>query len=235
MIPIANTKASLPTKKKILSACVKLFLERGYKKTTLAGICEQAEVSCSSFQNLFHSKDRVLTELVQFMFENQFTIARSSTTMQLPPVYVYAVETAIQMTLTELNENLRDIYIEAYTQKDSLHFIHAATTKELVSIFSAYQPELTEQDFFALELGSAGLMRGYMAQPCNESFPLEKKLQCFISSALRIYKVPETEIQQVLAFLSGLDIRGISEQVMQMLFKSLAMHYEFSLSDVLPG
>ena len=109
MILIAITSASLPTKKRILTVCVKLFLEKGYKQTTLAEINEKAGVSFSQFQNIFRAKDGVLTELVEFMFENQFAMARSAAGAKLPPIYVYAVETAIQMTLTELNENLREI------------------------------------------------------------------------------------------------------------------------------
>lgn len=50
-------------------------------------------------------------------------------------MYVYAVETAIQMTLTELNENLREIYIEAYTQKEASDYIFQETAKELYQIF----------------------------------------------------------------------------------------------------
>ena len=73
----------------------------------------------------------MLTELVEFMFSNQFTMARSTAGTQLPPVYVYAVETAIQMTLTELNENLREIYIEAYTQQAASDYIFRETAKEL--------------------------------------------------------------------------------------------------------
>jgi len=33
--------------------------------------------------------------------------------------------------------------------------------------------------------------------------------------------------------VEGLDIRTISEQVMQKLFKALAMHYEFSLQGIM--
>ena len=113
---MALTDVSLPAKKRILAVCVKLFLEQGYKKTTLAEILQKAEVSCGSFQNIFRAKDGVLTELEEFMFSNQFGMARQITGETLPPVYVYAIETAIQLTLTELNENLREIYIEAYTQ-----------------------------------------------------------------------------------------------------------------------
>ena len=197
-------------------------------------ILKEAQVSSSSFQNLFRSKDGVLLELVDFMFENQFGTARSVVGTELPPVYVYAAETALQITLTELNENLRQIYLEAYTQQRLLDYIQRATAKELHRIFGPYQPGLTEQDYYELELGTAGLMRGYMANPCTADFPLERKLEKFLTLALRGYKVPEEELQQVLSFLAGLDIRGIAQKVMEELFRQLAMRYEFSPDGLLP-
>ena len=229
MVAIALTNASLPAKKRILTVCVKLFLEQGYKKTTVAEIVQKANVSNSSFQNIFRAKDGVLTELVEFMFSNQFGAAKKVAGTQLPPVYVYAVETAIQMTLTELNENLREIYIEAYSHEEALEYIFRETAKELYQIFGPYQPQLTEQDFYALEIGSAGIMRGYMARPCDDVLTLEKKLVCFLSMSLRAYKVPEDEIHRVLAFMTELDIRAVAQQVMHQLFNALAMRFEFTL------
>ena len=108
-------------------------------------------------------------------------MARSAAGAKLPPIYVYAVETAIQMTLTELNENLREIYIEAYTQKEASEFIFRETAKELYQIFGPYQPELTARDFYDMEIGSASIMRGYMAHPCDEELTLEKKLRLFLT------------------------------------------------------
>ena len=147
----------------------------------------------------------------------------------LPPIYVYAVETAIQMTLTELNENLREIYIEAYTQKEASDYIFRETAKELYQIFSPYQPELTEQDFYFMEIGSAGIMRGFMAHPCDEALTLEKKLRMFLTMSLRSYHVPEDEIKKAVDFIGGMDIRAVSERVMHELFKALAMRFEFTL------
>ena len=49
VIPIALTNASLPAKKRILTVCVKLFLEQGYKKTTMAEIIEKSGASASSW------------------------------------------------------------------------------------------------------------------------------------------------------------------------------------------
>ena len=227
---MAITSASLPAKKRILTVCVRLFLEKGYRRTTLAEIIEKADVSYSTFQNIFRAKDGVLTELAQSMLSNQFAMARSTAGTQLPPIYVYAVETAIQMTLTELNENLREIYIEAYTQKEASDYIFRETAKELQQIFGPYQPGRTARDFYDMEIGSASIMRGYMAHPCDAELTLEKKLRLFLTMSLRAYSVPKEEVEQAIRFVEGLDIRGIAEQVMQKLFKALAMRYEFSLT-----
>ena len=231
---MAITSASLPAKKRILTVCVRLFLEKGYKRSTLAEIIEKADVSYSTFQNIFRAKDGVLTELVEFMFSNQFAMARDEAGAKLPPVYVYAVETAIQITLTELNENLREIYIEAYTEKEATEYILRETAKELHGIFGSYLPDATERDFYDMEIGSASIMRGYMAHPCDEELTLEKKLRLFLTMSLRAYNVPKEEVEQVIRFVEGLDIRAIAEQVMQKLFKALAMRYEFSLTGIVP-
>ena len=231
---MAITSASLPAKKRILTVCVRLFLEKGYKRSTLAEIIKKADVSYSTFQNIFRAKDGVLTELVEFMFSNQFAMARDEAGAKLPPVYVYAVEMAIQITLTELNENLREIYIEAYTEKEASEYILRETAKELHDIFGSYLPDATERDFYNMEIGSASIMRGYMAHPCDEELTLEKKLRLFLTMSLRAYNVPKEEVEQVIRFVEGLDIRAIAEQVMQKLFKALAMRYEFSLTGIVP-
>ena len=223
---------SSETKRKILTVCVRLFLEQGYKNTSVSQIVDEAGVARGSYLNLFPTKDKILLDLTETMFGGQFGVARSIADSKLPPVYAYAVETAIQMTLTELNENLREIYIEAYTQKEASEFIFRETAKELYQIFGPYQPELTARDFYDMEIGSASIMRGYMAHPCDEELTLEKKLRLFLTMSLRAYNVPKEETEQAIRFVEGLDIRTISEQVMQALFRALAMRFEFSLAGI---
>ena len=223
---------SSETKRKILTVCVRLFLEQGYKNTTVSQIVDEAGVARGSYLNLFPTKDRILLELTETMFGGQFGVARSIADSKLLPVYAYAVETAIQLTLTELNENLREIYIEAYTQKEASQFIFRETAKELYQIFGPYQPELTARDFYDMEIGSASIMRGYMAHPCDEELTLEKKLRLFLTMSLRAYNVPKEETEQAIRFVEGLNIRTISEQVMQALFRALAMRFEFSLAGI---
>ena len=222
-------KDGLETKRKILTVCVRLFLEQGYKETSITQITENAGVTRGSFQNLFRTKDAVLLELVETMFSGQFSAAKSITGQQLPPVYAYAVETAIQLTLTELNVRLREIYLEAYSLPDTAEYIHLHTTAELKQIFGGSFPGYSDSDFYEMEIGTAGLMRGYMARKCDIHFPLDRKLSRFLTAAMRVYRVPEEEQRQVLAFIRSLDIRAIAAEVMEKLFAMLEMKFDFKL------
>ena len=225
-------KDSSETKRKILTVCVRLFLEQGYKSTSVSQIVDEAGVARGSYLNLFPTKDKILLDLTETMFGGQFGMARSIADTKLPPVYAYAVETAIQLTLTELNENLREIYIEAYSLPDTSEYIYLHTTAELKQIFSANFPDYSDSDFYEMEIGTAGLMRNYMARKCDIHFPLERKLSRFLTAAMRVYRVPEDELEQTVRFVERLDIRSIAERVMHTLFQTLAMHYDFSLQEI---
>lgn len=217
------------SKRRILSACVKLFIEKGYHNTTLAEILREADVTSSTFQNIFRTKDGVLMDLVEFMFENQFGMARTIAKTS-NPVLIYAVETSIQIALAELNENLRDIYIEAYSNSQTIEYIHQHTSTELHKIFGTYLPDYEESDFYELEIGSSGIMCGYMAKRCDKYFTLEKKIQRFLAMSMTVYAVSDDEQQQILSYISSLDIRHIANQVMQKLFIALAMKFDFTFN-----
>lgn len=224
-------QSSIEARQRILSACVKFFIRQGFYKTTVSEILEEAKVSCSTFQNLFKNKYGVLFDLTEFMFDSQFAAARSISEKDLKPVYVYAVETAIQMTLSELNENLREIYVEAYSDNDTTEYIFRRTSVELKKIFSDYNPGYSEGDFYELEIGTAGIMRNYMARKCDQYFTLERKLERFLEMSMKVYNVPKDEREEVIAFVLKIDIRKTANQIMQRLFKSLAMNFGFELGE----
>lgn len=67
---------SQDARRRVLVACARLFLEKGYTKTRMVDILREADVSSSSFQNIFGAKDGVLTAFVEIMFSGQFDAAR---------------------------------------------------------------------------------------------------------------------------------------------------------------
>lgn len=189
---MANRNEKEASRKRILSTCVRLFLEQGFKHTPPKQILTEADVSAGTFYNLYRTKAGVLTELT---------------------------------------ENLRQIYVEAYTLPENLEIIHRMTAEMLHRIFGAYMPGYSVSDFYESDIGSAAIMRGYMARPCDVYFTLERKLERFLQLTLRIYCVPEEKQREVMTLIASLDIRAIANEVMQKLFAALEMHYEFTLGE----
>lgn len=132
-----------------------MFIEKGYKETTMLDIIREAGVSAGTFQNIFRTKDGVLIELVNVMFDNQFSTAESIVGGSSDPVLLYSVELAVQMTLAELNENLRQIYVEAYTQPKINEYICQKTSSELYKLFGGIMPQYSESDFYESDIGNA--------------------------------------------------------------------------------
>ena len=163
---------SADAKRRVLAACVRLFLEKGYTSTTVTEIAKEADVSVGSFQNVFHTKDG------------------------------------------------------AYTYPTTVAIIHQRTSAELQAAFSAYLPGAALSDFFEMELGTAGMMRGFMAKKCDPYFTLERKVQRFLGMSLSIFQVPPEEREKIIAYVAQVDIRATAKQVMDTLFKFLSMHFE---------
>ena len=73
---MAKRQEAAETRKRILSVCVRLFLEQGYHQTSVSQIVEESGVARGSYQNFFRTKDAILMELVESMFGGQFETAR---------------------------------------------------------------------------------------------------------------------------------------------------------------
>ena len=223
---------SADARRRILAASARLFLEKGYTNTKLAEILKAADVSAGSFQNIFHSKDGVLTEFVDIMFGGQFSMARELTADAPSPAHVYAVETALQLVLTEMNENLRDIYVEAYTYPAAVEIIHRRTATELQAAFGTYLSKFAESDFYEMELGTAGMMRAFMARRCDPYFTLEKKIHRFLTMSLSVFQVPEEEKAQIIGYTAGVNLCAAAKRLMDALFASLSMRFELNPNEI---
>lgn len=214
-------------KQRILVVCVRMFIEKGFKATTMQDILREADVSSGTFQNNFRTKDGVLSELANVMFDNQFDMAKAVTQASDNPVLIYATETAIQLAIVEMNENLREIYVEAYTQPQLSEYIYQKTSTELCSIFSAYNPTWTESDFYESDIGSGGMMRAYMQRKCDKYFTLKKKIERFLNMSLRCFNVPADTINETIAMVKSIDLEEKAKDVMNRLFSALEMTFGF--------
>ena len=188
-MPRGKLLNGLVTQQKVLRAAVALFLEKGYTKTTTGEIAKAAGIGQSSFFHVFPSKEALLLELVKRMFSGQFALAGQHSGEQ-DPVLLYAVETALQLHIAELTEPLRELYVTAYTLPSISAYLYRSTAKRLEGIFGDDLPDAEAKDFYEMEIASTGMMRSFVAVPCDMYFTVERKIARFLECALKLCNVP---------------------------------------------
>lgn len=202
-------------KQRILYVSAKGFLEHGYTDTTMRGIAEKCHVSSGAVTNLYDSKEDILCGLVQLVIDRQFAV-----TGQLldgvtdDSVLLYASETVLQLHIAELNENLRELYCNAYSLPKPTALLQQAVTGRMESLFKDRLPGLGTKDFYKLEIASGGIMRGFMIVPCSMWFTMEEKVTAFLETSLAVYRVPEEKIQEAIAFVGRFDFTKIAQETL---------------------
>lgn len=197
---------------KMLKAATFLFLEQGYDKTTTTQIAKAAGMSQASFFAAFESKEAILLELTKIMFSSQFVAAAAMMPTD-DPLLLYALETGLQLHITELSEPLRELYVATYSLPSTSEYVYQNTTEKLIKIFAPYLPEAQEKDFYELEIASASITRGFMARPCDLYFTMERKLRRYLSCCFRIYKVPQEVYAPVIEAALRRDLKSDAEKI----------------------
>lgn len=196
----------------MLKAATFLFLDQGYEKTTTTQIAKAAGMSQASFFAAFESKEAILLELTKIMFSSQF-IAAEAMMPSDNPLLLYALETSLQLHITELSEPLRELYVTTYSLTSTSEFVYQSTVKKLMMIFAPYLPDAKENDFYELEIASASVTRGFMAQPCDMYFTMERKLRSYLTCCFRIYKVPEEVYAPIIEAALCRDLKSDAERI----------------------
>ena len=213
-MPKGKLLNGLITQQKVLRAAVALFLEKGYTKTTTGEIARAAGIGQSSFFHVFPSKEALLLELVQRMFAGQFDLAGQHSGAE-DPVFLYAVETALQLHIAELTEPLRELYVVGYTLPSTSAFIYRSTAARLQKIFGPYVPGAQPKDFYEMEIASGSIMRGFMSVPCDVYFTMEAKISRFLDCSLKLYDVPKEKRAAITAAVLQMDLHTMASGIIQ--------------------
>lgn len=223
--------SGLLTRKKILSASIKVFLEKGYEGTTAKEIADLVGSSTGSPFSLFGNKEGLLLELAHMMFSGQFELAESLIGEDGDPLLLYGVETALQIYITELSWQLRELYVTAYSLSSTSEYIYEQTAARLAVIFGPYLPQCESKDFYELEVASASIMRGFMAKPCDMYFTVERKLRRFLQCCFKLYDVPPEKYEPVIERVLQLDLRHKAEEMIVRIAQAAEESFQITMAE----
>ena len=214
-MPRGLQRRGIERRDKMLRVAIQLFLKNGYEKTTTASIAKGAGMAPSSFFAAFESKEALLLILVKSMFSRQFERAGKIEGGSEDPLLLYSIEIALQLCIAEQSKPLRELYVTAYSLPTTSEYIYDSMAERLQRIFSGYMPEAKRKDFYEMDIATAGIMRAYMAKPCDMYFTIEDKLRRFLQSSLTLYCVPKEEQLRITDTVLKMDLRPYAEQIIQ--------------------
>ena len=76
-------------------------------------------------------------------------------------------------------------------------------------------PDAKLKDFYEMDIATAGIMRAYMAKPCDLYFTIENKITRFLQSSLTLYSVPREVQAKITDTILKMDLRSYAEQMIQ--------------------
>ena len=104
-------------------------------------------------------------------------------------------------------------------QVNTSHKIYDYITEKLENVFKEYLPDYETKDFYELEIASAGIVRGFIINPCNIYFTMDRKVNRFLKTMLKIYEVPKDVIEETIAFINQFDFKTLAKEVINSLFE----------------
>ncbi len=203
-------------RQRILDVAAQSFFQQGYTNTTIKQIAKDAKICVGSLINIFSAKEELLAAMTPRVYERQFMAARRMIeSMTDDQILFFAVETALQLNIVELNENLRDLYSAAYSMPKSSTAIHQTITSKWQEVFAEYLPNCDTTDFYKLEIATCGIMRGFMTVPCDMWFTIDQKVESFLTCTFKLYDVPQKKIREATEFIKQFDFVEMAKKTIE--------------------
>jgi AcrR family transcriptional regulator len=150
-------------REKILSVAKRLFIEQGYKKTTIRQIVQESGITSGSIYNLFESKDAVFAAIANDLLDLMIAQVESRMADQ-DMLHRYAGLMGLEWYCIEQDPILRELCYEAYTEPQILETIIrknmdlAAYYLEDADLIGDFRPE----DYYARMVMTKGAMLGFI-------------------------------------------------------------------------
>lgn len=222
MANIRNEAETREIYKSVLTAATALFIDKGFERTTVIDISKLSGVPKSKILYEMKSKEDILGMLVT-KFLDGVTEASDSVATKLTDdkMLIFMANEVLQIYMAEMSEDMRNLYLAGYSMPKTSEAVLKRRSEILYKHFGNLFPNFALKDFYELEIASMGIMRAYMALPCDMYFTLETKRERLVTTMLKIYDISNEKIKQVLDFIEKIDFEAVAKKAVEGVFGEL--------------
>ena len=209
---IAKSKGRI-AKLEIIRVASRMFLEDGYSKTTIRGICNELGISPGHLMFYFPSKEHLLAEVVKLLCDFQWDLIKRVTSEGASQLMAVCFEMTTMAAACEESEIAKDFYISAYTGALTLEQIRRNDVERAKEIFGEYCTDWSENQFLEAETLISGIEYATFMTTESSSM-LDVRIQGALNAIMLIYNVPaEVRLDKIKKALS-LDYRNMGRQIL---------------------
>ena len=231
---MAYRRKNNTTKLEIIQVASRLFLERGYSKTTIKAIADELDISTGHLMFYFPTKEHLLAVLIHMLCDFQWKTVQNHVQEGNTSLMAVCLELSTMATMCDDDEIARDLYLAAYTHPLTLEIIRKNDTERAKQVFGAYCSDWEHARFAAAEALVSGLEYATLVT-VGEPIPMDIRITEGLNCIMTIYQVPEeirrTKIGKVLV----MDHHALGKQVLENFKRYVAETTEQAFEDLLHG
>ena len=210
---MAHKRKTNTTKLEIIQVASRLFLNRGYSKTTIKAIADELDISTGHLMFYFPTKEHLLAVLVHMLCDFQWKMMQNHVEEGNTSLMAICLELSTMAAMCEDDEIAKDFYLSAYTHPLTLEIIRKNDTARAKQVFREYCPNWDDQHFAGAEILVSGIEYATL-MTTGEAVSMDIRVAGGLDNILTTYQVPEdvrrTKINKVLA----IDYRALGKQVL---------------------
>lgn len=204
LAPLSDTEIE------IVKVATKLFLEKGFSKTTHRMIAAETGIALGTITYHYRTKEDLLKLLIEELMDFHMDVIQDAFSKTDDGLFAYAMEIAVQVALCSLDDKARDLYYSAYKHQSTFDYIKAWSAKKNYFLLGDVVSDKNESDFLTIENITSGIELAAFTFHCDRYFTLEDKISLVLESMMKMYDICESKRIETIEKIKKLDCKSIA-------------------------
>ncbi|MBP3923154.1 MAG: TetR/AcrR family transcriptional regulator [Ruminiclostridium sp.] len=210
---MARISKSDLTKLEIIRVATRMFLEKGYSKTTIKAISDELGMSTGNLTFYFPTKEYLLGALVEMLIDFQWEEMKKDAHEGISSVLALCFELTSMASACEAYETIKDFYLSAYKSEITLDMIRRNDAKRAREVFDQYCSDWTDEQYAEAEMLVSGIEYATL-MTTESSASLEMRITGALDTILSIHNVPKELRNEKIKKCLSMDYRAAGKKVL---------------------
>lgn len=220
------------TRSEIIRVASNCFLQEGYTKTTINGICKKLGMSPGNLTFHFPTKEHLLAELTDMLCRFQWELVEEEAKDGYSSVMAICLELLSMASACGQDEIAKDFFLSAYRSELCMNLIRKNDKERAKTVFGEYCSDWSEERFEEAATLVSGIEYATLLTT-EHSAPLELRIAGALDTILTIYNLPEDLRKHKISKVLSMDYKSLGLRVLEEFRTFVDTQTEQALIDLL--